>query len=199
MNENTFVDSLFFRFNVFWLHLFSLLSHFCLLSLFKIIRSIVKLLITTSTYFFIETQLKKRKLKKCFLGARVWAFKPPVYWSPKRLGYVTVNLIYLCLCLRLGLCDLFFIIIFTFIIINRIISLKQIHLFFLEHALLIFFLVKKSVSGCWLCVAFAYFFFQFQPGVAYKSVAFLKTRVVNSLKFYQSTSSCLYSHKNRVC
>ena len=107
-------------------------------------------------FYCIETQLKK-KLENCFLGARVAAPKL-VHRPPKRPGYVTVNLIYLCLCLRLGLCDLFFIIFFTFIIINRIISLKQIHLFFLEQTLFIFFLVKKSVSGCWLCVAFAYFF-----------------------------------------
>ena len=47
-------------------HCFSLLSHFCILSYFKIIRCIAKSLITTSTYFFNEIQLKKENLKFVF-------------------------------------------------------------------------------------------------------------------------------------
>ena len=117
MNENTFVDSFFFGFNVFWLHLFSLLSHFCLLSHFEIIRSIAKLLITTSTYFLLKHNRKKENVKSVFL------------------------------CLRLSLRDLFFIIIFTFIIINRIISLKQIQLFFQNMLYLYSFQLKVHSQG----------------------------------------------------
>ena len=63
--------------------------HFCLLSHFKIIRCIVKLLIATSTYFFVEIQLKKENLKTVFWVPGFWAPKR-VYWSPKQLEYVTV-------------------------------------------------------------------------------------------------------------
>ena len=98
MNENTFCHSFFFRFddsfffcfNLFVLFFFFSL-HFCILSHFEIIRCIVKLLIATLTYFFVEIQLKKRKLEKCFLGARVWAPKP-IYWSPKQPEYITVDI-----------------------------------------------------------------------------------------------------------
>ena len=38
--------------------------------------------------FLVEIQLKKSKLEKSFLGARVWAPKP-VYWSPKQPEYIT--------------------------------------------------------------------------------------------------------------
>ena len=146
MNENTFVDSFFFRFSLLASPFFSSVTF---LSSKPFQNNQIHCEIINhyfNVFFYCNTT-----------ETQVWASKP-VYWSPKQLGCVTVNLIYLCLCLRLGLCDLFFIIVFTFIIINRIISLKQIHLFFLEHTLLIFFLVKKSVSGCWLCVALAYFF-----------------------------------------
>ena len=60
---------------------------FCLLSHSKIIRSIVKSLITTSTYFLLK-QLRKRE--NCFLGTRVWAPKL-VYQSPKWPGCITKN------------------------------------------------------------------------------------------------------------
>ena len=77
----------------------------------------------------------------------------------------------------------------VFIVINHITSSKQTHLFyahFLEH-LLLFLDVKvdeenelfsnsgSSASGC--CLAFAYFFCQFHPGVAYKRFSYQKTRV----------------------
>lgn len=127
MNENTFV-AFFFRLSIFWFHFF-FLSAFLSSMPFQNNQMHCAIINHYFNIFFIEAQPKKRKREKCFLGARVWASKP-VYRSPKRLGYVTVNLIYLCLCLRLSLRDLFFIIIFTFIIINRIISLKQIQLFF---------------------------------------------------------------------
>ena len=71
MNENTFVDSPFYQFNI-----------FCLFFVFQAI-------LTSSTYFFVELQQKKRKLKP-FLGIRVWAPKP-VHRAPKRAGYVTGN------------------------------------------------------------------------------------------------------------
>ena len=44
--------------------------HFCILNPFEIIRCIVKSLIATSTFFFIEIQLKKENLKSIF-----WALK----------------------------------------------------------------------------------------------------------------------------
>ena len=49
--------------------------------IFEIIRCIVKSLITTSTYFFCNTN-EKRKLEKSFLDARVWVSKS-VHQSPK--------------------------------------------------------------------------------------------------------------------
>ena len=59
-------------------------------------------------------------------------------------------LVYLFQCLDLGLfmsylCDLFFIIVFFFILINHIFSLKQTH--FLEHALLFLDDHMDEVSG----------------------------------------------------
>ena len=99
-------------------------------------------------------------------------------------------LVYLCPCLALRpfmsyLCHLFFISIF--ILINHIISLKQSHvifLHFLEYALLfldITFLKnannfqKTKSSASAYCLAFAWFFYQFQPGATYKSVAYKKS------------------------
>ena len=58
MNENTFVDSSFFQFDV-----------FCLFFVFWAI-------LTSSTYFFVELQQKKRKLKNLF-----WA---PEFGRPNR-------------------------------------------------------------------------------------------------------------------
>ena len=49
------------------------------------IRCIVRSFIATSTYFLLKHHWK-RKLEKCFLGARVWAPKL-VYRSPKRPEY----------------------------------------------------------------------------------------------------------------
>ena len=94
-------------------------------------------------------------------------------------------LVHLSPCLGLFmsyLCDLFFIFSLIFIVINHITSIKQTHLFFaqfLEYLLLFqdnkvdeenqyFSNSKSSASGC--CLAFAWFFCQFQPGVVYKSV-----------------------------
>ena len=64
--------------------------HFYLLSHFKIIRCNVKSFTPTSMHFlqFIATSTEKRKLEKCFLGARVWAPKP-VYQFPKQPEYIT--------------------------------------------------------------------------------------------------------------
>ena len=75
MNENTFVDSSFLQFDV-----------FCLFFVFWAI-------LTSSTYFFVELQQKKKEVKKPFLGARVWAPKP-VYRAPKRPEYVTEKVIW---------------------------------------------------------------------------------------------------------
>ena len=86
MNENTFevILSHFFSCHLFWLQ-----------SNFKIIRCIVKSLITIQ-YISVEVQLKKRKLEKCFLGTRVWVPRP-VYVSPKWPGYVSE---YVTICLN---------------------------------------------------------------------------------------------------
>ena len=88
-------------------------------------------------------------------------------------------LVYLCLSLGLGpfmlyLCDLCFIFSLVFIVINNITSLKQTHLFFtfLQYLLLFFDEESKKFSNdessaleCCL---------QFQPAVAYRSVAYKK-------------------------
>ena len=42
-----------------------------------------------------------------------------------------------------------------------------------------FQIAKCSASGCYL--VFAFFFCQFQPGIAYKSVAYLKKHVAASI------------------
>ena len=86
MNEKTFDDRFFFRSGVFALLLFYCL-HFCILSHLEIIRCTVTSLIATSTYFLLKYNWK-RKLKKYFLGVKVWVPKP-VYRSPKRADYVT--------------------------------------------------------------------------------------------------------------
>lgn len=59
----------------YYLIVFLFCLHFCLVSYFEKIRCIVKLLTATSTYFCWNTA-EKRKLEKCFLGARAWAPKP---------------------------------------------------------------------------------------------------------------------------
>ena len=54
------------RLDVFWLHFFFSSVAFLSSIPFRIIRCTVKLLITFSTYFSIETQLKKENLKSVF-------------------------------------------------------------------------------------------------------------------------------------
>ena len=91
--------------------------------------------------------------------------------------------VYLCLFVRLGLfksysCDLVFIIIFIFITVNHIVSLKHTHtIIFLG------IFVKNSASGC--CLAFAYFFAKFQPGFACKSVAYKKKTCISATFHYK--------------
>ena len=106
----------------------------------------------------------------------------------------TLYFVYLSLCLRLGLfmsylCDLsylfilFFIIIFIFITINYIISLRQKNLSF-EH-------VSQKFS-LRVLLSFCLIFRKFQPGVAYKSVAYKKSMYLKkncSLPFSGQTFS----------
>ena len=68
MNENIFVDSLFFRSDLFLSHGFFCFFclHFCLLSHFEIIRCIVKSLFDTSMYFLLKYNWKKVNLKSVF-------------------------------------------------------------------------------------------------------------------------------------
>ena len=66
-------------------------------------------------------------------------------------------------------CDLLFIFSLTFIVIYHITSLKQTHLFF----------------SLWVLLSFCLIFCQFEPGVAYKTVAYKNERVV-SLALLQS-------------
>ena len=106
---------------------------------------------------------------------------------------------YLSSCPGLGLfmsylCNLFFILNLTFTVINHITSLKQTYLFFvhfLECLLLylgdnldeeseLFSNSKSSALEC--CLAFAWFFCQFQPGVANKSVSYKKKACKSNLK-----------------
>ena len=98
-------------------------------------------------------------------------------------------LLYFCSCLDLGLImsylyHLFFIFIFIFIMIDRIISWMQTHLFFCLFSRICpiyfrmknvnkFSISKSSASG--RCLAFAWCFWQFQSGVAYKSAAYKKS------------------------
>ena len=126
----------------------------------------------------------------------------------------SLYLVYFCSCLGLGtfmscLCDLLFIFSLIFIVINHITSLRQTHLFFvhfLEYLLLLlddnrdeesekFSNKESSASG--YCLAFAYFFFQFQPGVAYKKVAYKKKRVFEWWKSQESILISKYSEAVR--
>ena len=112
-----------------------------------------------------------------------------------------LHLVYLCPCLGLDLFMSYLCILFLFfslivIVINHITSYKQVHLFsctFLENLLLflnenldeegeLFSNSQNSTWGC--CFAFAWFFCQFQPCVAYKSVAYKK--------------KCIYSRNREV-
>ena len=65
MNENTFVDTFFFRLSIFWFHFF-FCPHFCRLCHFKTIRCIAQSLITTSTYFLLKYNWKKKTWKVFF-------------------------------------------------------------------------------------------------------------------------------------
>ena len=69
------------------------------------------------------------------------------------------------------LCDLFFIIIFIFIAIDHIITLKQIHLFFG---------VFQSNIQPQDVTAHLHIFCQFQPGVAYKNIAQIKSAYIKN-------------------
>ena len=104
-----------------------------------------------------------------------------------------------CLCSGLGLgrfisylCDLLFIFSLIFIVINHITSFKQMYLFFV-HFLEYFILFldeddntdldskkfsdsKSSASGC--CLAFARFFCQYQPDVAYKKSVYSTKKIM---------------------
>ena len=66
MNENTFVDSLFFRFYLLLSHCFSFLSALCLLSHLEIIRYIMKSMIANSMYFLLKYNWKKKTWKVFF-------------------------------------------------------------------------------------------------------------------------------------
>ena len=81
MNENVFVDSFFFRFEVFCIIVFLSCLHFCLLSLFKwldVLRNHWSLF----QYTFVEMQLKNENLRNVFLAPK------PVYRSFKRPEYI---------------------------------------------------------------------------------------------------------------
>ena len=73
-----------------------------------------------------------------------------------------------------SLCDLFFIIIFIFITVNHIISLKQTHFLFGR------FCEKFSIR---VMLGFCLIFCQFQPGVAYESMAYTK-KVCSNIFFF---------------
>ena len=81
-NENTSIDNFSFHFKSFCLFclIFYLLSHF------KITRSIAKSLTVTSTYFFVEIQLKKQKLKRASWVPEFGYPNQPVYQSPLCYG-----------------------------------------------------------------------------------------------------------------
>ena len=88
INENTLVDSFFFRFDLFASLFFPSVCIFCILSYFEIDAfwnhwSPLQLI-------FCWKRTEKRKLEKCFFGARVWALRL-VYRSPKQPKYVTVH------------------------------------------------------------------------------------------------------------
>ena len=106
-------------------------------------------------------------------------------------------LIYLCLCLCLGpfmlyLCDIFFIFNLIFIVIDHITSFKQTHFLSLyifqnfSYYFMIITRMKKAnnfqitkVQPQGVAQLLLVFFCQFQPGVAYKCVAF--KRVIQCL------------------
>ena len=123
----------------------------------------------------------------------------------KHIGIILrpfLYLLYLCPRLRLGLymsyllcmsylCDLFFFYIFIFIMIYRIMSWIQTHLFFsyvLEHVLLFlddhvdeeceyFSISKSSAWGC--CLAFAWFFVNFSLALLIKVLLIKKAWSLN--------------------
>ena len=96
-------------------------------------------------------------------------------------------LLYLCSSLDLGLfishlCDLFFFFIFIFLIINRIISWKQTHLFFclfsricpINFARTRWIIFKQQNFNLRVLFSICLIFCQFQSGAAYKNVAYKK-------------------------
>ena len=96
-------------------------------------------------------------------------------------------LVYLCPCLALGLfmlylCDQFFMFSLIFIVINHISSLKQRH----DYFWIITWINKatnfqKQKFSLRVLLRFCMIFCQFQPGVAYKSVAYIKKRVIEKI------------------
>ena len=87
MNENTFIDSFFIRFNL-GLIVFVCCLHFYILSHFETIRCIAKSLIATSRDFCWNTT-EKRKTEKHFWGVRGWA--------PKLIYQSGVEISFFCL------------------------------------------------------------------------------------------------------
>ena len=124
------------------------------------------------------------------------------------LRYI-LYLAYLCSCLGLGLfmsylCDLFFIISLIFIIMNHITSLKQTHLIFFCKFLKTYPIIFGQWQG-WrrriifkypkfslrVLLSFCLSFCQFQFGVAYKSVAYIKKVCMSLLPSLQYCSQII--------
>ena len=87
INDNTFVDSFFFRFDLFLSHFISLQSVFLSSKPFWNSRMHCEIIDRYFNVFFAEIQPKKENLKSVF-----WAAKP-VYRSPKQPEYITATLI----------------------------------------------------------------------------------------------------------
>ena len=90
-------------------------------------------------------------------------------------------------CLELGLfitylCDLLFIVILIFSMINCMIKRIQTHLFFclfpwiypITFAWRICTTLKQQMFDLWVLLSICLIFYQYQPGAAYKSVAYKK-------------------------
>ena len=115
------------------------------------------------------------------------------YYIWKLTDREKLHFLYLRLSLCLGLFmsylrDLFFIIIFIFVIIIHKTSLKQTHLFFAT------FLLKAQLR---VLHSFCLFFRQFQADVAYKSVAYKKCKN-GCFRFYQKAKRNCKTKKYRV-
>ena len=87
----------------------------------------------------------------------------------------TLYFLHLSMCLRLGLVYVNYFAIIIFVTINHITSLKQKNLFFGNVC------QKFSLR---VLLSFCLNFCQFQPGVAYNSVAFLKKRLNEQIFFF---------------